>query len=651
MFTADLQSIAVIIVSICNIAIAAYVLKRRGLSVVPIAFFVFVLGTTVWASGVALIYLTGNFFFDKVIFSGAIPMVFGITLFARVFPNKEAPRKKWYLLFLPWVVVAASIPFDLLVTDIIVHDRSIEPINGPLMPLFAGCVAFYFLLSCFYFIRTYRNTTSYVRLQLRYLFSGVLVLIFCTAVFSTLLPAIGIFQFNLLGPLSSFVFVALVAYVMIRHDLMDIKIVIQRGVVYVLVLGVVVAWYLGIIFLLGSSLVNATSQSIVVSGLITTLVGIFGVPILERWLRRVTDHIFFKDRYDYADTLHTLAEKVNTNANFDDLIQTIEETLRQVMRVTDAEVLLGESKGRIVSPELVVPITLSEKTLGRLVLNKKRSGDRFDQQDRLLLGTFAQNVATTLERVRLYQEVLSYSKTLETRVMERTAQIASLQEEQQRMIADLSHGLQTPLTIMQSTIDVLPELPEQTMSQLKASITRLSRYVSGLLKLSRLEFGDQNGSVSEANISAVVEEVVEYFTLIAKEKNIDLKTKIDKDLFVTLTEAQAEEVVTNLMSNAYKYIPENATTRSINVELLRKNEYAELTITDTGVGISTEDISKIFERFRRGTSEEVAHVDGAGIGLALTKRLVEHAQGTIEVSSVLGRGTVVTVILPLKNKI
>jgi len=319
---------------------------------------------------------------------------------------------------------------------------------------------------------------------------------------------------------------------------------------------------------------------------------------------------------------------------------TWKEALTEIQR-------LGEKNKTAVS----MPIILEHKLVGFLALGKKLSGDSYTSEDMKLLETFSYRAAVAIEKARLYEEVAEYSQSLERKVKERTQEIEELQQAQKQMMIDISHGLQTPLTTIKSELGFLKKQipPNKKISVFEKSIDEVSVFIYDLLKLARLETGEEKFKKESMSFSRILREQVEYFEVVVQEHHIDLDSSIEDDIIIFGDKKKLEELTVNLVSNAIKYMKQKG-KREIHIGLGSARNIAKLTIADNGIGISTKDLPHIFERFYRVENLNNTYTKGTGLGLAICKKIVERHEGTISVTSKLGKGTTFTITLPITPK-
>jgi signal transduction histidine kinase/DNA-binding response OmpR family regulator/streptogramin lyase len=219
-----------------------------------------------------------------------------------------------------------------------------------------------------------------------------------------------------------------------------------------------------------------------------------------------------------------------------------------------------------------------------------------------------------------------------------------------RFFANISHEFRTPLTLIFGPAkDVLEETNEpktkKNVGIIKSNASRLYNLVNQLLDLSKLESGKMKLEVSEQDIIPMLKGIFLSFTSFAERKKITLKfNTIEESLKVYIDRDKVEKIINNLLSNAFKFTPEGGKIDFIVEKLISE---VEIRITDNGIGIPKERIDKIFDRFYQVDGSHTRQGEGTGIGLSLTKELVELHKGKIKVESKEGEGTTVMLQLPL----
>lgn len=225
-----------------------------------------------------------------------------------------------------------------------------------------------------------------------------------------------------------------------------------------------------------------------------------------------------------------------------------------------------------------------------------------------------------------------------------------------RFFANISHEFRTPLTLILGPVDDLLAKPEHAPLQkyldpMKRNASRLLELVNQLLDLSKIESGKLKPRLAKQNIGIIVRGVTMSFASMAESKGVDLKASSD-DIELFVDRDKIEKILFNLLSNAFKFTPESGT---ISVTVQRKtpsiipgvSDCLEIVVADTGRGIPAGEIDHIFDRFYQADNNQLLQQDGSGIGLALTKELVELHHGAIKANSTVGSGTEIRIQLPM----
>ena len=215
-------------------------------------------------------------------------------------------------------------------------------------------------------------------------------------------------------------------------------------------------------------------------------------------------------------------------------------------------------------------------------------------------------------------------------------------------VADAAHELHTPLTALQTNLELARDEKSASersryLARAQEQSRRLEALVKSLLDLSRLEAAESKLDVTPVNFSQLIQEMSEQFASRAEQTDHGFETgRIEGNVIVMGNQDQLRQVVVNLLENALKFTPANGL---ISVSFETDNDTAKLTITDTGIGISAEDLQHLFERFHRGRN--ASNYAGNGLGLAIVRAIVTAHGGSVSVQSESGEGTQMIVSIPI----
>lgn len=220
----------------------------------------------------------------------------------------------------------------------------------------------------------------------------------------------------------------------------------------------------------------------------------------------------------------------------------------------------------------------------------------------------------------------------------------------QQFTSDASHELRTPLAILIGELELMlrrqhtTEEYQTAIASALEEVMRLSKVVEGLLELSRAESGQVSIETELVNFSDLVTEVCQDFSFLAEERSIALECNIQPFIQILGDRTRLRQVLINLLDNALKYTPAGGTVR---VELRLEQPMVYLNVSDTGIGIPSEDLPYIFDRFYRVDKARSRKIGGVGLGLAIVRWIVEAHGGTITADSSEGVGTTFRVQLPI----
>lgn len=217
------------------------------------------------------------------------------------------------------------------------------------------------------------------------------------------------------------------------------------------------------------------------------------------------------------------------------------------------------------------------------------------------------------------------------------APIERAYEEQERFLSDVSHELRTPLAILQ--MDLEAEGSASAHSRLE-EVHRMSTLVADILHLSRIE--ERAHATSPIQVRTLVETIVDRLSTLAESKDVRLVVE-GLDIRINANEDLLTHALTNLIQNAIIYNTEQGT---VTIQVSEKGSNVSIVIEDTGVGIAPDDLSNIFKRFYRVDASRTRATGGSGLGLSIVERAIVRMGGSIDITSVVDKGTTVTVTLP-----
>lgn len=278
---------------------------------------------------------------------------------------------------------------------------------------------------------------------------------------------------------------------------------------------------------------------------------------------------------------------------------------------------------------LAVPLVTSKGVIGALEVLNKRNDAAYTAQDVALMEALASQSAVAILNAHLFH--------------------------QSDLLAEIMHELKTPLMAISAASELLtrPEVPAdkhlELIHMVKRETVRLSKMTRDFLDFARLESGRVRLASEPVDVAAVINDVVNITQPQAAERGITITPELaptlplpDGPIRLVGDADRLKQVLLNLVSNAIKY---NVANGRITLTARLQDQALNLSVSDTGPGITEADMAHLFERFYRIPGSE--GTEGSGLGLSIANKIVEEHNGRIEVSSTLGQGTTFTVILPV----
>jgi len=289
--------------------------------------------------------------------------------------------------------------------------------------------------------------------------------------------------------------------------------------------------------------------------------------------------------------------------------------------------------------EMAVPMIVSDRVLGVLDVQSDKVG-RFTQQDVNIQTTLAGQVATALDNARLFQEA--------QQVADRLREVDRMKSE---FLANMSHELRTPLNsilgytqlLLLDLEDTLPQESMEDMQSIHLNGQHLLSMINDILDLAKIEAGRLNLNFEALEIGTLLESVQASNSGLFLDKPIEMVIEMEEDVpAVWADSVRMTQVLNNLVANAVKFTDEG----KITIRAYQVDDGVNIEVEDEGIGIDEEDMDKLFERFRQIDGSYTRRAEGTGLGLPITRHLVEMHGGVITVESEVGVGSTFTIHLP-----
>lgn len=318
--------------------------------------------------------------------------------------------------------------------------------------------------------------------------------------------------------------------------------------------------------------------------------------------------------------------------------------------------LIGSVFG--ISSFILSPLITKEGLCGLAFLGSESESSPITEGDEELVLILTNSVSQALENAKLFEETYRSHQELERKVEERTKELSYALEEIKKIsrrktdfVSAVSHELRTPLTsikgytsiLLSERLGALPEEAKERLERMNRHCDELVGLVNNLLDLSRIETGKIKFEFIYQRLDLIISDTLELLSPQIKEKNIKIELNIEREISVFVDQIQINRVFINIIGNALKFTPENG---RITIEAKDKNNFIQIDISDTGIGISEKDLIFIFDEFYRVDNPINQKIKGAGLGLSLVKSIIEAHKGEAWVRSKLGEGSTFSFTLP-----
>jgi signal transduction histidine kinase len=646
-------------------------------------------------------------------FLGGLFIVYFITLFSLYFPethpNAPGTRRK-----ITWALNLTSLPLILITTfggpAIIANVTTSATVGNNVVPgpLYIAFPLYYlgwlgFALANL-FLKYRRSRRQLERIQLTYIFTGFLSMTGVALVTNVALPIIvGNPTLSRFGFLSTLFIIGCFGYTIVAHRLFNIRLIVARSVAYILLLTTLTILY-GLAIFATSNLFF--QQSDLSTGEIAVFIALALVLALtyqplRRFFEKITDGVFFRDRYDSQVVLNNIGSILASEIDIDTLLnRCLAEVCSSLHVASGRFVIYGESEiykrvfygqssrqlldikiiqqlhpGTLVADELpngkrksileahgirvALELRTKENLVGHLLLGDKLSGDIYSNQDVKLLEILRKELAIAIVNAKAYEEIARFNVTLQEQIRKATERLRAanknlkvLDKAKDEFISMASHQLGTPLTAIMGYLTMALDDDKRNMTKsqkeyvqyaLEAS-ERMGAMSSDLLNVSRLSAGRFVIRREPVDLNQMAAQEIDQMRAAADRKGLKLIFTPATNLpLVPADVSKTRQVIMNFIDNAIYYTESG----SVKVRIEHEHNAVALTVTDTGMGVPPAEKAKLFTKFYRAGNAKSARPDGTGLGLYLAKRVIEDQGGSIIFESELGHGSTFGFVLPL----
>ncbi len=688
---------------------------RDGASSRSFAYFAY--SMAFWAFGLAGYLAVADYerleAFRTIYYIAAATLIHGLFLFSHAFRKTAAMTKVTIISSLPTLLIVLMVAAIGVVGSVSDMGRFDVDIFYPEYVLYTIYFVSYAVLT---FLNLYAVYDSEITHKRRFQFRSIIITIAVTlaaaSTFDLFLPLFGVYTLIMVGPF----FIVPVALIFFRlimvHGLFSIRTAAVRTLAYVLSLIAMAAIYFGLAYIASITLFKGASTAAVSMSpinIILALILAFLFQPIRQFFDKVTNTIFFRDRYDTDEFLGRLGEILTSTTRLHQLLknaaQEIETTIKAshvtfvVYRESGKEMAVGSdglvgvkdegreaveqlldvAPGTIVSVEEFsengalhkatlrtlrgqhVTLVLRLGSVGYVTFGDHKSGG-YTRRDERTLETVSDELEIAIQNARSIQEVRDLNTHLEQRIDSATKELRrsneklrKLDETKDEFLSMASHQLRTPLTgikgylsmVLDGDVGEINEQQKQLLTEAFAGSERMVRLIGDFLNVSRLQTGKFMLDRKSLDLSELVGEEVESIRSMATTRDMILHYKAPKRFpTLELDDDKIRQVVMNFIDNAIYY---SRSPSTIVVKLFVEDDQAVFEVHDHGIGVPKEALEKLFTKFFRADNARRQRPDGTGVGLYLAKKVITEHHGELILESTEGKGSVFGFRLPIKK--
>ena len=693
-------AISAFFTSIVSLILGGIVFLKKKKDNITISYTLLTISFYIWIFGIGMEIIAPNkdwgFFWNRWLYSGAIFIPTFFIHFVQSYLNKINIK----FLISAYIISIILLVFNytpFFVKDIVPKGSfNYASVPGIIFPFF---VLYFFLMIIYSFyllIKEFDESIGLRRNQLKFIILAS-VIGFSGGSTNFLL----VFEILYIPPIGNYfiaIYLFILFYAIIRHQVMDINIVLKKGTTYVLLM--LLLFVPSILLIILSQKVFFNKINYLFSGIITLLLLLVSILFyrIKPQTEKAVEQFLFKDKYDYRETLGTFSKAMVSILDLQSLAKRIVDTITQTMGVEKASLFLWneekvgyslfESKnikltastplfskidpfpyylqkiGEIVvreelakranipeindvikkmsllEAEVSIPLILKGQLVGMINLGYKFNKDIYSHEDIELLSTLANQTAIAIENARLYED-LKKSKSY----IRRADRLASLGT----LTAGLAHEIRNPLVAIKTLTQLLPERLDDEefrnnfLQIASGEVDRISSLVNELLDFAR----PSDPKLELEDINAVLDGMILLVSTETKKKQINIMKNYGSDLPpVQIDREQIKQVFLNILLNAIDATRENGkiTVKTRPLTKPSGEPYVQIEFTDTGSGIPEEYLEDIFNPFFTTKSS------GSGLGLSISNQIIQDHRGYIDVESQVDKGSSFFINLPVNQE-
>jgi len=716
----DVNRLLLILVMCATLALGIFVQLRDKRNAINISFFVMTITFALWTFSVFMVMTvwrsSNPIQWVRMAYAIGTFLVFSIVIFSVIFHREKfQPAKKYIIVLVPVCLTMAWISMTPLSIE------NIEFVNGSIVSvkygvgnkIWAMYEAICLILIPYNLGSKWRKGSGVEKLKIKYIFLGIVPSTIFMALTNIFGPLMGYEKAIGYGPVFIIIMLGCMAYAIVKHRLMDVRVFIKKGIIYsVLLAAAAVA-----VGLLVIGIPSAFPEWGNIQSAVIILIGgafiVFAIRPFTQNLKDITQTFIFKDQYNYQFALSKFASSVAKLLDVEKLAELIFNTTIENIKVECASLWLKDSKTKLYTPvcsfglraddlqiilsednviisyldkvrepvvkeelekilhpdifdkiendfillraEISIPLFAEDQLIGILNLSSKSHGSLYFEEDIAFLKAVMSQSSIAIQNARLHQQIVNMDK------------LSFLG----RLSAELAHEIKNPLVTIKTAFEFIMEYQSNTdqaqgiNSDFKNFISLAMRETERINELIKqlLYLGPSPPKFEWCDINQIIGDTVLSLRRGGAEKNVEIVDLIDNyPVEIYADEKQLRQVFLNIGQNALDAIKDGGKiTIEVNVKAdqednsqdygkyqkqsgdgsyMKSDNIVVVKVSDTGKGMSREELKNIFEPFYSGK------LSGTGLGLAIVSNIIHEHSGVINVESVEGSGTTFIIELP-----
>lgn len=637
-----------------------------------------------------------------------------LLLLVNVFPNSVPTWRHLNR----WTVIAGIIVMFLTLTPLIFSDLRYDtfgnasPIVGPAIPLFGLYAIGGLVLAITLLFYKYKHYKDLMKAQTGLALFGI-ALSFSLILFSNFVLVVFFGNTMLIpfAPAYSLIFTTIFAYIILRHHLFDIRLVVTRLLTYSLLLLAIGGLYgLGTVALsLVVTGVQINPTQIFISAVIVGVLVLLVQP-LRSFFNRLTKSIFYQDAYESQKVLDDLSGLLVSTVNIEDVCQNAAELLRTAIKPQYVAILL-QSEHKKNNPRIIVngkneihqgaelfellssfsgDLIVQDEShrgdgkvmkglrasngvvaarleahgdfIGYIVFGVKNSGRPYTRQDIDLIHIVVDELALGIQNALRFEEIRQFNQTLQQRIDDATKELRKTNEQLQKLdaakdefVSMASHQLRTPLTSIKGYISMVLEgdvgkitpTQRQMLSEAFTSSERMVHLIGDFLNVSRLQTGKFMLEDKPVDLSKLVAQEIDSLQTTIEAHGLKLHYR--KPSYFPVLMLDEGKIRQVLMNFIDNAIFYSPEGKTITVKLSVEEGFAVVRVIDAGIGVPKSEQAHLFTKFFRASNARKQRPDGTGVGLFLAKKVIAAHGGVMVFESEEGKGSTFGFRLPIKK--